>query len=210
MDAAVGLVEAYLRVNGYFTVAEYPVLEAEPGGGVRTATDLDVLAFRFPGAGRRVAGEVGGAARRFEPDPALGCPPEHADMLIGEVKEGRPRLNPALHDPEVLRVALARFGCCPPEEAPRLARRLLRKGSVGLSGTGHRARIVAFGTGGGEQGARAHTVVDLGHVIRFLRQHLREQWAALRHAQLKDGSLALIALLEKAQCERDHVRFGTR
>ena len=27
MDTAVGLVQAYLRVNGYFTVAEYPVLD---------------------------------------------------------------------------------------------------------------------------------------------------------------------------------------
>jgi uncharacterized membrane protein YedE/YeeE len=51
MDTAVALVEAYLNVNGYFTVAEYPVLEASRHGGVRAATDLDVLAFRFPGAG---------------------------------------------------------------------------------------------------------------------------------------------------------------
>lgn len=27
MDNAVALVQAYLHVNGYFTVAEYPVLE---------------------------------------------------------------------------------------------------------------------------------------------------------------------------------------
>ena len=27
MDNAVALVQAYLRVNGYFTVVEYPVLE---------------------------------------------------------------------------------------------------------------------------------------------------------------------------------------
>ena len=28
MDNTVALVQAYLRVNGYFTVAEYPVIEA--------------------------------------------------------------------------------------------------------------------------------------------------------------------------------------
>jgi len=28
MDTAVALVQAYLNVNGYFTVVEYPVLEA--------------------------------------------------------------------------------------------------------------------------------------------------------------------------------------
>ena len=40
MDTAVGLVQAYLRVNGYFTVAEYPVLDATGPGGPRTITDL--------------------------------------------------------------------------------------------------------------------------------------------------------------------------
>lgn len=74
MDAAVGIVQAYLRVNGYLTVAEYPVLEAARAGGYRTATDLDILAIRFPRAGRLVAG-VDLEGGRFEPDPALGCPP---------------------------------------------------------------------------------------------------------------------------------------
>ena len=48
MDHAVALVEAYLRVNGYFTVSEYPVVEARRYGGFRTATDLDILAFASP------------------------------------------------------------------------------------------------------------------------------------------------------------------
>jgi hypothetical protein len=48
VDHAVALVESYLRLNGYFTVTEYPVIEACKFGGYRTATDLDVLAFRFP------------------------------------------------------------------------------------------------------------------------------------------------------------------
>ena len=71
MDTAVALVQAYLRLNGYFTVTEYPVFELGSGGGIRTATDLDLLAFRFPGAGRPVIGESGGATV-YRPDPALG------------------------------------------------------------------------------------------------------------------------------------------
>ena len=50
MDNAVALVQAYLRLNGYFTVSEYPVVEELRHGGVRTMTDLDILGFRFPGA----------------------------------------------------------------------------------------------------------------------------------------------------------------
>ena len=54
MDNAVALVQAYLRLNGYFTVSEYPVVATRSGGEYRTATDLDVLAFRFPNPGQLV------------------------------------------------------------------------------------------------------------------------------------------------------------
>lgn len=195
MDAAVGIVQAYLRVNGYLTVAEYPVLEAARGG-YRTATDLDILAIRFPRAGRLVAG-VEPEGQRFEPDPALGYPPEAPDMLIGEVKEGRARLNPAMRDPRVLGVALARFGCCPPQDSARSAEALLRNGHVTTPG-GHRARIVAFGAGEEASARRAALVVDLAHVIEFLRAYFREHWRVIRHAQFKDDVLALMMLFEKA------------
>jgi hypothetical protein len=78
-----------LRVNGYFTVTEYPVLEAARQEGFRTATDLDVLAFRFPRAGPLMPFEENdqgstGRQRRFLVDPHLGSRFEEADMLIGE------------------------------------------------------------------------------------------------------------------------------
>ncbi len=56
MDTAVLWVKAYLEANGYFTLAEYQVIEGLDEGGYRTATDLDVMAVRFPGAGRLVPG----------------------------------------------------------------------------------------------------------------------------------------------------------
>jgi len=49
MDNAVALVQAYLRINGYFTVAEFPILEGSHGQ-LHEVTDLDMLAIRFPGA----------------------------------------------------------------------------------------------------------------------------------------------------------------
>lgn len=119
MDSAVALVESYLRVNGYFTVTEYPVAEVARNGGYRTATDLDVLAFRFPGAGRIVPSRRGARPGEpetilFAPDPELGCAAEQADMLIGEVKEGRAELNRGAREPAVLRAVLTRFRCCRP------------------------------------------------------------------------------------------------
>src|SRR5690349_12005948 len=133
MDTAVGLVEAYLRVNGYFTVTEYPLVETGRYGGYRTATDLDVLAFRFPGAGRLVPFQAGKTASEegvpsFAPDPLLGGVSDQADMLIGEVKEGRAELNASARDPLVLRAALSRFGCCSTEHVPEVVQALLQNG----------------------------------------------------------------------------------
>ncbi len=50
MDHAVSLVQAYLQLNGYFTSAEYPIMQSAGKGSFRTVTDIDILAFRFPGA----------------------------------------------------------------------------------------------------------------------------------------------------------------
>ena len=91
MDTAVALVQAFLNVNGYFTVVEYPVLEAYRHDHARAVTDLDVLAFRFAGAGHDVIrghhhGPLSG--RELEPDSVLGCPADRPDM-IARSKKGR-------------------------------------------------------------------------------------------------------------------------
>ncbi|MFZ5477862.1 MAG: hypothetical protein ACOZNI_13895 [Myxococcota bacterium] len=199
MDTAVDLVQAYLRVNGYFTVTEYPIVEAVGGTPRRTLTDVDVLAFRFPGAGRRVKARRSAGGPVFAPDPALGCPADRPDMLIGEVKEGPARLNAPARDPEVLAATLARFGCCHPDHAPHVVRALIRDGEAPTHG-GHTVRLVAFGSGA-RPGNRCR-VVDLGHVIAYLADFLREDWALLGQTELKDPALGFLALLEKARAAR--------
>lgn len=206
MDTAVALVQSYLHLNGYFTVTEYPVLAAHRDGHVRTVTDLDILAYRFAGAGHDL---VHGTDRRpldqaFRVDPALGCPADRPDMIVGEVKEGAARLNHALRDPAVLSVALARFGCCPPEEAPSLAQQLIRHG-IAATSAGHVIRVVAFGAtldADGHHGSR-HTVA-MAHVVEFLQGYLHEHWPVVRHAQLHDPALAVLGLLEKWGVHDEH------
>jgi hypothetical protein len=73
MDNAVALVQAYLRINGYFTVAEYPILETHGRNAVQMATDIDILAFRFPGAIRQVSGKHSARSRRGEPTSIKAC-----------------------------------------------------------------------------------------------------------------------------------------
>jgi hypothetical protein len=186
MDTAVALVQTYLRVNGYFTVAEYPVLDAAAPGGPRTLTDLDILAVRLH--------------HRIDdgPDPALGADPGSPDMIVGEVKEGRPRLNPAMRDPAVLEAAFSRFGCCEAAEAPALVNALLRTGRV-KAPAGHLIRMVAFGNTSHTANPGAWHTVSLEHVLGYLDRHLQHNWAAVSQTQIKDEPLALLALMEKAR-----------
>lgn len=201
MDNAVALVEAYLRVNGYLTVAEYPVVEAGLYGSYQTRTDIDIIGFRFPGAGRLVSGVIerrGHARRTFAPDPALECDGEHADMLIGEVKEGRSDLNPAIHDPAVLQAALARFGCSPGDVAARSVQALLSHGSTVLP-SGHQVRMAVFGSVA-DSGLRGVALqVSMGHIVDFLEQYIGEYWQVLRHSQFKDPAFGFLVTLEKAR-----------
>ena len=197
MDTSVALVQAYLHVNGYFTVAEYPVLEAFRGDHARVVTDLDILAFRFAGAGHDVIGPRRHArGDRAATDQVLRCPPDRPDMIVGEVKAGSARFNRAMRDPRVLEVALRRFGCCPPDHTGEVTQRLLTVGQVSTP-AGHSVRMVAFGdVVDGETPAR-WTTVPMRHVVEFLQGYLREHWDVLRHAQIKDEAFGVLALLEK-------------
>lgn len=200
MDHAVALVEAYLRVNGYLTVAEYPVLDAPRHGPVQTVTDLDILAIRLdrgndsgPGQGRPAV------------DPALGARPGRADMIVGEVKEGAPRVNRALREPRALEAALTRFGCCEADAAGEIVSGLLRHGAV-VAPAGHCVRIVAFGNPHGRATTGPWHTVSLDHVVGYLQGHLRAHWDQIGHSQLKDPTLGLLALLEKSTRASRHAQ----
>lgn len=199
MDTAVGIVQAYLHVNGYFTVTEYPVLEAFRNGGTRAVTDLDILAFRFAGSGHDVIRGRGRrplAGRALVPDPMLNCPPDRPDMIVGEVKEGAARLNAAMRDPAVLEIALVRFGCCPSEHAATVTRQLLTAGHA-TTPAGHAIRMIAFGDSPDGDRREPFTTLSMRHVVVFLRAYLRDNWAVLRHTQFRDTAFGVLALIEK-------------
>ncbi|MEZ4412415.1 MAG: hypothetical protein R2910_05480 [Gemmatimonadales bacterium] len=198
MDNAVGLVQAYLHVNGFFTVTEYPVLEALEGGGVQSATDIDIIALRLPRAGGLVT--IGsGRGADFRPDPALGVATDRGHLLIGEVKEGAPTLNRGATNPKVLRAVLSRFACCSTDAVASAVDRLLQNGEATVdSGIGLDVRLIAFGTGRPTGRSRSR-VVQLDHVVEFLHEHLNRHWDLLRHAQIKDQTFGFLVMLEKAR-----------
>lgn len=212
MDTAVALVNAYLQINGYLCVTEYPLLETGTGDHVRNVSDLDILAFRFPHAGRELAlgsGKTMIGDTRFAPDPALGGSVDKPDMIVGEVKRAQARFNTAIRRPEVLAAALMRFGCCSGTEALSLARRLVEGGRAHTAG-GHEIRMVAFGGIKPDKSTRGWQVVPLETVIHGLRQHFSEQWARLKPVQFGNPVLDLLALLERVEPQDQPPPSGSR
>lgn len=207
MDPAVGLVESYLRLNGYFTVTEFQVQHPSGAGRFETATDLDILAVRLPHAAETVLrhpqrqGEERCEILLAE-DPALGTSRDVPDVLIGEVKEGAAQLNRRLTTPEVLYAALRRMGCCPEEHLARAAAALAGAGEfVTKAGQGVpcRVRLASFCGTMEEAPVPAVLVVTLGHILEFITDRLREYRPVLRSAQFKDPFLNLLKLLDKLE-----------
>lgn len=200
MDSAVALVQTYLRVNGYFTVTEYPIVEA--AGEFKAATDLDVMAVRFPNSTRIIPGATESHRKRYPPfdvDPALGVEPGRVDMLVGEVKEGRAEFNRGGLRAGVLTAALGRFGCCGLDESDEVARTLLREGRASTA-SGHTVRLVAFGSSAGSSAKAARYMrIRLGHVVSYLEQWIESHWEVLRHAPARDPGLAFLTTLMKAR-----------
>lgn len=201
MDNAVAIVQAYLHLNGYFTVTEYPIIESLTGDNYRMATDIDIMAFRFPGAGHQL---IGKSARRnqFTTEPELHCPLDVPYMIIAEVKEGHAELNRGATNPKVLGAALSRFGCCPADCVDKTVKQLLQKGLVHTP-TDHQLRLMAFGASGSNQAARNYKVIRLGHIIRYIREYLHKQWPVLKSAQFKHPALDFFMLLEKTLTNDD-------
>lgn len=205
MDTAVALVGAYLRFNGYISIPEQPILVGE-GRPWRyhTATDLDVLAVRFPHAAIVVPRDSGGPPwkdddLKLAPDPLLDLQEGVVDVLVCEVKEGRPRLNDALRDPTVLQAALSRLDAGFDDPMERIIRGLIDRGEAKSEAGGRRwrFRLVAFGDGEPVTEGGPFRVVPLRHAALFLMRTMAEHHQVWRDAQFGDTVLDLIHLLDK-------------
>jgi hypothetical protein len=178
------MVRAYLQLNGYFTVTEYPVVR-KMGDSWRTLTDVDIAGFRLP------SGELD-----YAPDPALKVPEGRADMIIGEVKEGRAVINESVTDVEVVAKILRRFGCCSAGEAHHSARLLLDHGTVETP-IGHNVRLVAFGTSIEEPAS--YLRVLMSDVVAYLDHYIEQNWELVRTSGSKDPIFGVMLLLAKAR-----------
>ncbi|MCJ7629458.1 MAG: hypothetical protein MUO50_13850 [Longimicrobiales bacterium] len=202
MDPAISLVSTYLKLNGYFTSTELPVIKKGSDGLFFEVTDIDILALRFPRASHIVAQGRPGPIDdlHFPPDPELDIPSDAMDLIIGEVKAGRPRLNPHMRSDDALYMALVRFGFCPPDRLDRAVEELKKFGQTWVRDGGvavpSRVRLVAFGDGEQKEG-EGYTVIPLKRVAAFVMGHLKEFRDVLHPIRLTDPTLGLLHLLEK-------------
>jgi len=196
MDSAVALVRSYLKLNGFFVITDYPIIEAIGHNGVRSVTDLDILAVRFPGAGRLIPrgqhGEMIGTV-----DPELGVSSDHVEFIIGEVKQGAAHLNRGAHDPGVIRAALARFGSCSHDQTKEVVEDLLANGR-GVTPSGHHVRMLIFASYVENNPGHGVHVITLGHMRHFVTEYLREHWHILHETQFSDPAMNFLMMLEKA------------
>jgi hypothetical protein len=195
MDPAVGLVQSYLRLNGFLTATEYPVL-SKGRHALVSITDIDVLAVRFPNAQHWISGRSAGAIQ-LENDPVLDIEPHCLQMIIGEVKEGPAKLNARAYAPAVIETAIRRFGCC--EEDPReVALRVVQSGAAETHiGTLEcRIRMMVFG-GSGSRDSSDYDYVGLRHIAEYLNRFVERHRDVFTAAQPKDDVLDLMALLSK-------------
>ena len=202
MNTCVALVGAYLRFNGYVTVPEQPVLIGQ-GKPYRyhTATDIDILAVRFPNAAVVVPREYGAVEDdlHLDIDAELDLHEETVDVLIAEVKSGRPRLNEGMRDHDVLYATIRRVD--PGFDAPihETIDFLIRNGEALCKSAGKkwRFRLIAFGEGQPAPEGGPYTVIQMRHVAKFLIQTMREHHQVWKDAQFGDPVLDLLHLLDK-------------
>ncbi|MDT8341633.1 MAG: hypothetical protein RQ751_09000 [Longimicrobiales bacterium] len=203
MNAGVDLVQAYLHLNGYFTITELPVIRRSRRG-YEEVTDLDVLAVRFPWAAFTIPGGNPGPEddlslaldQRFVPRNGL------VDVIIGEVKEGKARVNERLRTRDALFTALRRVGCARLGDLGAAVEALQRHGRAEVPSAGGGAavqvRIVAFGEG--RSGARSgYEVVSLAEVARFVEGYLDRYHDVLLPSDLPETALGILHLLRKVR-----------
>jgi len=204
LNSAVSLVRTYLTLNGYFSSTEIPVIKKGSDGLFYEVTDIDILALRFPDASHIVAQGRPGPLDdlHFPPDPDLGIPSDAMDLIIGEVKAGRPRLNPHMRSEDTLYRALVRFGFCPADRLDQAVEDLQTRGETWVKDGGvaipSRVRLVAFGDGE-EVTGESYTVIPLKRVAGFVMDHLRQFHNVLHPVRLTDPTLGLLHLLEKVR-----------
>lgn len=197
MDAGVELVESYLRLNGYATLAEFQIHRRLPDGSYEALTDVDVVGIRFPG-------EVYAADPFESPDPRflliederLQLVEDTIDVILGEVKQGEAVFNPGLKRRETLDTVLQRFGWLYDRPLEEVVADLQQQGlsmAPARGGGQIRTRLVAFGR---SSTSDLHTM-SLRHIFAVMVSFMERLDRVIRSDAYSDPVTATLRLLVK-------------
>lgn len=198
MDAASGLVEAYLHMNGYLTLSEWQIQAMNRHGQWETITDVDVLGLRFPGDVYLADSHDPNVQSQLEVRGHLLLLEEGAiDVVIGEIKEGEAVFNPALTRHETLHTVLHRLAWLYDHHGlDEVVRELAKKGtcfSPAPGGGRVRTRRVAFG----QSSRLTENTIPIGRIVEEMTELLADHDAMLRSAQFSNPVAATLKLLHK-------------
>jgi hypothetical protein len=197
VDAGVALVEWYLRLNGYATLAEFQIHRRLPDGSYESLTDVDVIGIRFPG-------ELYAADPFDSPDPhllliedaQLQLVEDTIDVILGEVKQGEAVFNPGLKRRETLDTVLQRFRWLYEVPLSEVVADLQREGlsmAPARGGGQIRSRLVAFGR---SSASDLHTM-SLRHILTVMVSFM-ERLDRVIHADVySDAVAATVRLMVK-------------
>lgn len=191
-DAASELVEAYLKVNGYFVLDDLQIHVTE-SGTYRSVTDVDVIAIRPPSLrGAAHYSRSQGAAECLlagELDPTLGIDTDRCDVIVGEVKRGEASLNPGLRDPRVLHAVARRVGDVFGVPVHGMIDSLVA--TARAESPTAQVRLVSFA---GHGGVRGVFTVYHGHAIEWLNKLLARHRELFEVTVFSDPVLSLLSL----------------
>ncbi len=199
VDAANGLVEVFLRVNGYLTLSEWQIQGLNRRGEWETITDVDIVGLRFPGdvyladshdptvqSTLEVSGEL------------LSLDPGTIDVIVGEVKEGEAVFNPAMKRHETLHTVLHRLHWLYTGHGlERVVAELGREGTTHTPAPGGatvRTRLVAFG----QASQLTVNTIPIGMILEQSAAFLAAHDDLLRSARFANPVAATLKLLHKA------------
>lgn len=198
MDAASGLVEVYLRINGYLTLAEWQIQGLNRHGQWDTITDVDILALRFPGSVYLADSHDPSVQSTLEvPAELLTLEEGVIDVIVGEIKEGEAVFNPAMTRHETLHTVLHRLEWLYTDDGlERVVKDLGRQGTCRSSAPGGgtvRTRLVAFG----QAPVLTENTIPIGMILERTTELLAEHDEILRSARLANPVAATLKLLHK-------------
>jgi len=192
----VSLVEAYLRLCGYLTLAEFGVQGRSPAGGFESITDVDIMGLRLPGDVYAGDPRDADAHLLLIADPVLQLRPGMVDVIVGEVKQGEAEFNPGLRRRAVLHSLLQRVEWLYGEPLAVVVDGLIDhhlRMSRGRGGGEIRTRLVAFGR---SSRCDLHTISH-AHIVETMAGFLSGSGGAFHPVQFSAPAAAMLSLLMK-------------